>query len=195
MEITIDFWNKNHHNNFKKIAKYFKKNRQVSIIEIGTYEGRTSEWLIKNIGNSNIIAIDPDPCTNFYKNVEELYETSRFNWIKGYSHEVLHSLKGNMFDFIYVDGSHHASSVLEDAILSWRLLKNNGILLFDDYLMKVMDDWFYKSYKEFNESFVWQHPKHAIDAFLSIYKGQYKMFIDNYQVGIIKKCSLESKNI
>jgi predicted O-methyltransferase YrrM len=38
------------------------------------------------------------------------------------------------FDFIYVDGSHQAPDVLCDALLSFRLLKNNGVIAFDDYL-------------------------------------------------------------
>jgi hypothetical protein len=32
------------------------------------------------------------------------------------------------------DGSHRARDVLEDAVLSWPLLKVGGIMLFDDYL-------------------------------------------------------------
>ena len=36
--------------------------------------------------------------------------------------------------FIYVDGSHEAPDVLFDAILAHKLVKNNGIIAFDDYL-------------------------------------------------------------
>lgn len=38
------------------------------------------------------------------------------------------------FDFIYVDGSHQAPDVLSDAILSFVLLRKNGVIAFDDYL-------------------------------------------------------------
>ena len=37
------------------------------------------------------------------------------------------------FDIIYVDGSHTADDVMADAVLSWGLLKEGGIIVFDDY--------------------------------------------------------------
>jgi len=68
--------------------------------------------------------------------------------------------KKNFFDLIYVDGSHQASDVLADAVLSFHLLKNNGVIIFDDYL------WY--------ENFSYgidpiRSPKIAIDAFTNIY--------------------------
>ena len=57
---------------------------------------------------------------------------------KGYSHikmiELLAKGEAGKFDFIYVDGSHEAPDVLFDAILAHKLVKNNGIIAFDDYL-------------------------------------------------------------
>ena len=38
------------------------------------------------------------------------------------------------FDVIYVDGSHFADDVLTDGINAWRLLKQGGIMIFDDLL-------------------------------------------------------------
>ena len=35
-----------------------------------------------------------------------------------------------MFDFIFIDASHTAKDVFTDAILSWDILKENGILGF-----------------------------------------------------------------
>ena len=37
------------------------------------------------------------------------------------------------FDFAYIDGGHGAGTVLADAVLVFRLLKQGGILAFDDY--------------------------------------------------------------
>ena len=42
--------------------------------------------------------------------------------------------KGVLADLIYIDGSHLAKDVLSDAILSWKLLKPSGVMIFDDYL-------------------------------------------------------------
>lgn len=36
------------------------------------------------------------------------------------------------FDLIYVDASHVAIDVLQDAVVCWRLLEVEGILIFDD---------------------------------------------------------------
>lgn len=89
---------------------------------------------------------------------------------KGFSDVLLSRLladgKQGYFDFIYVDGSHQAPDVLCDAILGFRLLKNNGVIVFDDYL--------------------WQEPlpygtdplrcpKPAIDAFTNIYCRKVKI--------------------
>jgi hypothetical protein len=32
---------------------------------------------------------------------------------------------------IYIDGSHEPMDVLTDAVMSWPLLRSNGILIFD----------------------------------------------------------------
>ena len=36
-------------------------------------------------------------------------------------------------EFVYIDGNHEPEYVLEDAILSFRKLKKNSIMIFDDY--------------------------------------------------------------
>jgi predicted O-methyltransferase YrrM len=48
--------------------------------------------------------------------------------------KLLSSDKKNYFDLIYVDGSHQASDVLFDAVVSFKLLRVDGIMVFDDYL-------------------------------------------------------------
>lgn len=39
----------------------------------------------------------------------------------------------DFYDIIYIDGSHVNKDVLEDAIIAMRLLKEGGVLIFDDY--------------------------------------------------------------
>ena len=38
------------------------------------------------------------------------------------------------FDFIYIDGSHNGEDILSDAIEAFKILKNKGIIFFDDFL-------------------------------------------------------------
>jgi predicted O-methyltransferase YrrM len=67
---------------------------------------------------------------------------------------------GNYFDFIYIDGSHQAPDVLVDAILSFKLLRVGGLIVFDDYL------WSEKGVADRDPL---QCPKPAIDSFLNIF--------------------------
>ena len=41
------------------------------------------------------------------------------------------------FDFIYVDGGHDAGTALADGLLSFRLLRPGGLIVFDDYTAEV----------------------------------------------------------
>jgi hypothetical protein len=168
----------------------------VNILEIGTFEGRTIIKILESVPNSLATIIDPDPGPNFHHNLDEWIRSGRLNWIEDYSFNALRRIN-KKFDFIYVDGDHNASGVLEDAVLSWRCLKVGGLLLFDDYLMEIRDPWFYIMHKEFNRypGLTFYHPKEAIDAFLAIYKGQYEFLIDNYQIGLTKICEIGGKNL
>jgi len=68
-----------------------------------------------------------------------------------------------------VDGSHAPDVALTDACMAWGLLKQGGVMLFDDY----------------------QYPHEAtgkgIDAFLSAFEGQYDLVFSNYQLAVQKK--------
>jgi predicted O-methyltransferase YrrM len=66
------------------------------------------------------------------------------------------------FDLIYVDASHYAVDVLTDAVLSFKLLKAGGILIFDDYLWAGDENIIY-------------YPKIAIDSFTNIFSKHIKL--------------------
>ena len=80
----------------------------------------------------------------------------------------------NQFDFIYVDGNHTTVEVLEDAVLSFRLIKAGGILAFDDY---KWDDSRLR-----HEGL----PRPAIDAFLKVYANKISVLSKGYQVWVRK---------
>lgn len=83
---------------------------------------------------------------------------------KGFSDAQLAKLlvsgKTEYFDFIYIDGSHQAPDVLLDAVLSFKLLKVNGVIAFDDYLWQEQLSYGTDPLR---------CPKIAIDAFVNIY--------------------------
>jgi predicted O-methyltransferase YrrM len=93
--------------------------------------------------------------------------------MKGKSYDILrntHVFIPETADYVYIDGSHLAIDVLSDAVLSWSLLKDGGILVFDDY------GWGDHTTDEK------QKPKLAIDAFLSAYREHYQVLEAGWQV-------------
>lgn len=93
---------------------------------------------------------------------------------KGYSRDVLLELikENNLFNFIYVDGSHLPFDCYLDLELSWSLLSKYGILAIDDYL--------------FNVNNLWLSPYNAVNHFLDIHSNEYILLSKNYRVFIQK---------
>ena len=80
----------------------------------------------------------------------------------------------NLFDFIYIDGSHIAKDVLTDACMAWPLLKPNGVMVFDDYLWGNPRD-------------VLHRPKAAVDAFTTLFAEELEIIHVGYQAVVRKK--------
>lgn len=202
-----DFWTVDHYTNFAYIKSYFDSNYELvkrdattylSFLEIGVFEGRTSTWLLDNVLKEQVYTriggvlhcIDPAITDNGRYNLAQhignviFYNDSSLKILL----KLLQENVGLLFDFIYVDGDHNACNLLEDLILSWKLLRIDGIMLIDDYEMEATDPWHYISHPEFSDNprLRFTHPRIAIDAFLSIYRGQYDLVIDNYQIGLKK---------
>ena len=142
-------------------------------IEIGTLHGDCAVFCAEKIANGdNSIhcAVDINN-TDYLKNNLAPYKNIQF--IQGRSDEVLcnpHIFIPKTADYIYIDGSHLAIDVLTDAVLAWRILKDNGILIFDDYGWGIHTN---------DEK---QKPKLAIDAFLAGYTGHYQLLYKQWQV-------------
>ena len=128
----------------------------LNFLEIGSCEGQSALWFIKTIlthPTSKITCIDPhdENPNNWYhssKNSHRLrttkttYELFRSNILDKYeekvtyhrsrSWEVLPTIKSK-FDLIYVDGAHDFSNIYIDGKFSMSLLKEDGIIMFDDH--------------------------------------------------------------
>lgn len=156
-------------------------------LEIGSFEGRSAVWLLENIltdVSSSLTCIDTfggspehentalhisEIEKHFRHNIKECGSEGKVIVKKGFSRDILPTLMPNLYDCIYIDGSHKAFDVLEDAVLSKLLLKKGGIIIFDDYIWDEGED-------ELNR------PKMAIDAFLNVYKGQYDLLYKGKQM-------------
>lgn len=159
------------------------------ILEIGSYEGASTCYLIANLADKADIELHcidtweggvehqeggssqtnmPTVELRFQHNTTYAIENSNnkvnLQIHKGFSDTELSKLiadgKQGYFDFIYVDGSHQAPDVLCDAILSFRLLKIGGVIAFDDYLWQEPMPYGTDPIR---------CPKVAIDAFTNIY--------------------------
>ena len=170
----------------------------VQYLEVGVYEGRSVVWMLENIltdPTSHVTGIDIFYVQNAAGEGEyspaqrDLYESNviaaggegRFTTITEFSQTALRKLPLNYYDIIYIDGSHFAPSVLEDAILSLRLLKEGGILIFDDYR------WWPGAARI-------KSPRYAIDIFLEMFADQLEVLHTESQV-IVRRKKLDNKSI
>jgi|GEM_PF-1104180 len=160
----------------KTLARFINK-PNLSFLEIGSYEGRSTIWLLENIltdKSSKITCIDIFNSYYSYifdENIKRGKYNNKVTKLNGKSIEILRNLNFNSYDFIYIDGDHSHTAILEDTILCWELLKINGIMIFDDYKIETKID---------------QKPKIAIDAFLKVFKDKIKITNKKYQVAIEK---------
>lgn len=69
----------------------------------------------------------------FMTNIEKSGVRDKIIVNRGYSNAEIPKFEDDFFDIIYIDGNHEPEYVLEDAVLSFRKLKKDGIMIFDDY--------------------------------------------------------------
>lgn len=176
-EFTVDWFSQNIPT-WEKLFEAFKPKR---VLEIGAYEGRATCWMLER-GVTRIHVIDTWEGGQEHSDVDMREVERRFihnvkiakqlpgevkeSFVyRGASDAILRReydpAKCAAFDLIYIDGSHAAKDVLTDAVLCYPLLKEKGLLIFDDYLWKVG-----KEGEPFNPL---DAPGMAIDAFAQIF--------------------------
>lgn len=174
-----------------------KGKNDLRFLEIGCFEGRATNYMLDNIltgENSTIDVVDTfngsqnETGMNWDNNYQftELYNAftnniskhkHKVNIHQGLSGDILKTnFKPNTFDFIYIDGSHTAYDVLQDAILCHNLLKSGGIVIFDDFL-----------WKDPNNLDPANSPELGIICFSNAYEPFYDCIFQGYQIGFIKK--------
>jgi predicted O-methyltransferase YrrM len=174
----------------------FKQLDVKNILEIGCFEGRATCWLIENASwakekkeRNKMVCIDtfkggeehtPEVMDGVFRrwqrNVDIALEKSLHNpqiiIMEDDSYNGLVKLwnyGGELFDFIYIDGSHVAKDVITDACMCWPLLVEGGVMCFDDY------GW--------GEPIPETHkPKLAIDAFITIFQEDLEVIHRGYQL-------------
>ncbi len=165
--------------------------KAINYLEIGAHYGANLLSVAKTYGkheNSKLYCIDPwEDYENYneYKNeqksiyqffAENVYYSGHKDKIfimKGYSSKEILRFDDNYFDIIYIDGNHNPEYVLEDAVLSFRRLKNGGVMIFDDY------GWGGE-----------ECTKKGIDAFTSVFKDKIELLGHKDSQLFIKKINI-----
>jgi len=117
-------------------------------LQIGAFTGDATCWLL-NLGHGVTVddvdtfagtpgedytqSLDWDQVRQTYLNRTAQYGERCRVW-EMTSDEFFQQYDGPQFDLIYIDGSHEYEQVLRDAVNAWPLLKERGLLAFDDYL-------------------------------------------------------------
>jgi len=174
----------------EKFLPLWEGRKGLRVLEIGSFEGRSTKWWLENLDVSKMVCVDnweggvehalvdmDAVFNNFKENVGDEVETR-----KGNSHDKLMEmvLEGtHEFDFIYVDGSHMGKDVMFDAFLADRMLVPGGIMLFDDYQWPAQYPAHHK-------------PKQAIDFFFNMYLDYYENVYVAYQACIRKKKKMDA---
>lgn len=160
-------------------SRAFAREDPVRILEIGSFEGRSTIFLMTYFPKGHVTAIDTWSgstnesaldSTRDFGGIEARFDANlapyadRLTKRKGSSTNVLPQLLGEQqqFDFVYVDASHFSDDVLTDAITSWRMVGPGGVLIFDDL------NWF--NYPRLRDNPAW-----AVSAFLRFQAGGYKI--------------------
>ena len=161
--------------------------KYLDFLEIGSYEGRSSIWLLENIINDdtcNLTCIDSFIDDDYEKKNKKNLINQFLENIQPYQNKVrvfhqesflaLNSLlnSGSKFDFIYIDGSHKCIDCYLDIFFSWKLLNKGGMLIVDDYKYNIEDKI--------------QSPFESVNQFLSENNGTYNILYNGYRIFIEK---------
>lgn len=134
---------------FNKNSIFLDRNSLKNAIEIGCFEGRTSNYIMDNIlsHDGTLICIDPldseyeydSPPGMFVGQYERFIENTKSNsnrvvLYRKRSIEVLESIASESQDLIFIDGHHEYTTVKFEAEQAYRICKPYGYILFDDYL-------------------------------------------------------------
>jgi predicted O-methyltransferase YrrM len=176
MAVFTTDWVTSRHHDWVRWLAHLAGRPWIRGLEIGTFEGRSAIWFLRQIltdPTSDLICIDPRPKPCWQENLARY--GPRVRLIKESSHLALRDreFSPESFDFAYLDGSHRACHVLEDAVLVFRLLKPGGIMIFDDYRWQPTRP-------------ALDTPKLAIDAFLGVFQKECTLLHRGYQVAIGK---------
>jgi len=186
-EFSTD-WTSYHYAVWTHVLSPLRK-EPLRILEIGSWEGRSTLFFLNFFLRSSIVCIDTflgnseeraylrEPMISQLPLIERRFDRnvapflSRIEKIKSESYVALKELKAlnRVFDVAHIDGSHLQDDVAADSAGVWEILAVGGIIIWDDY--------------EFALNLpLEEQPKPAIDAFLREHEGRYRILAKTKQV-------------
>lgn len=156
----------------------YKDRPNLNFLELGTAHGRASVYLLESIltGDNCMLdtvdivseRVEDGETISTYENLKPYIETDRCNfYVQTTVDFFLKNQNKKKYDLVYIDASHEKEDVLFDGINSYWLLKDNGVIIFDDY--------------------GWGECGQGIDAFLKIFHRKVNVIKTGWQVVIQKK--------
>jgi len=168
-----------------------QRDSPLKYLEIGSWQGRSTLFVAETLPNAHLTCVDTWEGADEHKSlhavdaetlstVEAVFDRNldahkgRITKVKATSYAYFQAhFEPNIFDIVYVDGSHHADDVIVDAAKSFEMLRVGGLMIFDDYF-----GGYYAQPLD--------NPAGAINAFLRLKQHQLEVVSFDYQL-VVKK--------
>ena len=149
------------------ISNHFESQESISMIEIGTCHGGNADYILNHLKRVQLYVIDPflpnydtdDSVSLMFNNYAHKYNLSDQQISNYWTHAMFHDMEqkygcryklfnttssnacrffsDKSMDVIFIDGLHTYEGVKQDIICFAPKLKENGILLFNDYEVRM----------------------------------------------------------
>jgi hypothetical protein len=145
------------------LEKFIKQHNLKIGAEIGVWQARTSSYLLQNC-DIFLYCIDiweetpgyDKPKWNHRSNERHSRHllkpfADKCKIIKDYSHKASQQIQDNELDFVFIDGDHTTSGVVQDIESFWQKVKPNHYIMGHDYDRQGVKDGVHKFCKEPNQ--------------------------------------------
>jgi len=187
---------------WKIIKKYINFKKKLNCLEIGSHEGQSAIFFLKNIllhKNSKLLCCDPwfkshwlnlNPTNLCYEdvfnfNVKINKGGKKIKKFRGKNDSLYKKkwFKSEKYDIIYIDDIHTYESTILNIEKGFPQLKIGGVMIFDDYDAKYAIK---EKYDKKGPAFWCDPVKKAVDAFIKKNKKNVKVIFHKYQMMILK---------
>lgn len=146
--------------------KAILQDNNLNIVEVGSYCGASGEIIARTFSNSTLNCVDPwekyvEDGSTYDLNRQELElkeAESIFDMVMSNNHNIRKNkmssiqyaslLEDNSVDFIYIDGNHSYSSVIEDLKIWSKKIKHNGIIAGHDFNWTQVNKALYEHFNQ-----------------------------------------------